>query len=112
MKKGFDYKKYIDSQNFELFKRLKKFDRLYLEFGGRLLYDGHASRVLPGYKKTTKMNLLKQLGKFDLIYCVNAKDLQSGEILEDFHLNYYKQVKKDIKSIEKSGFKINYIVIT
>ena len=112
MKRGFDYKRYIDFQSRELFKRLDKFDRLYLEFGGKLISDGHASRVLPGYKKTTKIDLLKRLGKFEVVYCVNAKNLESGEILEDFGLDYYAQSIKDIRAIEKAGFKVSYVLIT
>lgn len=112
MKKGFDYKKYIDAQSAELYRRLNKFERLYLEFGGKLISDGHASRVLPGYKKTTKIDLLKKLENFEIIYCVNAKDLESGEILSDFKLNYYKQTIKDIKAIEKAGFIVRHVLIT
>jgi len=88
MKRGFDTSKYIRAQKKEILKRMNKFDRLYLEVGGHLPYDGHASRVLPGYNPKTKLKLLKTLGKLEIIYCVNAKDLSSKKRLGDFNLNY------------------------
>jgi uncharacterized protein (UPF0371 family) len=112
MKKGFNSKKYIEAQILEVLKRSIGFERLYLEFGGKLIYDMHASRVLPGYKKTTKINLLKKLGDIEIIYCVNARDLESRRILKDFNLTYEEQVLKDIKDIEKTKLKVGYIVIT
>ena len=66
MKKGFDYKKYIVEQKIEILKRLNLYDRLYLEFGGKLCYDMHASRVLPGYLPSTKVKLLKELGDLEM----------------------------------------------
>lgn len=112
MDNGFDYQRYIDAQSAEVFRRLNLFDRLYLEFGGKLCHDGHASRVLPGYKKTTKIDLLKNLGDFDIIYCVSVKDLEYSRVLGDFGLDYFEQTIKDIKDIEKFGFKVCYVVIT
>ncbi len=111
-KKGFDYKKYIDVQTSEILRRLNLFDRLYLEIGGKLVYDMHASRVLPGYKKTAKIQLLKTLGEIEMIYCVNAKNIVSSRHLGDFDLNYKKQVLKDFKDIKRFGLKENFICIT
>jgi len=112
MKRGFDTNKYIRAQKKEIFKRIKKFDRLYLEFGGHLPYDGHASRVLPGYDPKTKLKLLKTLGKLEIIYCVNAKDLASKKRLGDFNLNYKKQTLKDLRLFKRAGLKVDYVVIT
>jgi uncharacterized protein (UPF0371 family) len=112
MRKGFDYKKYISIQSSEILKRLNLFDRLYLEIGGKLVYDMHAYRVLPGYKKTTKIDLLKKLGDLEIIYCINSKDLISSRHLGDFDLNYKKQVLKDIKDIKKKNLKVDFICIT
>src|SRR6056297_1106334 len=112
MKRGFDHKKYIDSQTSEILKRLKMFDRLYLEIGGKLVYDMHAFRVLPGYKKTTKIDLLKNLENFQIIYCVNSKDLLSSRHLGDFDLSYKKQVLKDLKDIKKKKIKVDFVCIT
>lgn len=112
MKKGFDSKKYIEAQTREILKRVKKFKRLYLEFGGKLIYDKHASRVLPGYKKTLKVSLLKKLNKVRIIYCVNAKDLQSNRLVGRSNLTYKEQVIKDLNDIKKYGLPNDIIVIT
>lgn len=112
MKKGFSAEKYIDAQTKAVFNRIKEFDKLYLEIGGKLVYDMHASRVLPGFKKTTKIELLKKLGKLEIIYCVNAKDLEGKSHLADFDLTYEKQCLKDISDIEKYGLKVNHLCIT
>lgn len=115
MKKGFDTSKYIQIQISEILNRLNKYDKLYLEVGGHLIYDGHASRVLPGYNPKTKLLLLRKLSKTDdieIIYCVNTKDLGSKTLLGDFNLDYKKQTIKDIKSFKKSGLKKIHLVIT
>ena len=70
MKRGFSTKKYLQAQTKAIKDRLSKFDnKLYLEFGGKLLYDGHASRVLPGYEADAKVQLLKSLSA-DKIYVI------------------------------------------
>lgn len=111
-KKGFDSKKYIQAQTISILKRINEFDKLYLEFGGKLTYDGHASRVLPGFNPMTKINLLKNLGDFEIIYCINANDLHSKKRLGDFEINYKEQVIKDIKDIRKKGLDIEHLCIT
>ena len=112
MKKGFDTKKYIKIERREILKRMKRFERLYLEVGGHLAYDGHASRVLPGYRPDTKLRLLKTLGKLEIVYCVNAQDLETKKRLGDFNLNYKKQTLKDLRLFKRAGLKVDYIVIT
>jgi uncharacterized protein (UPF0371 family) len=93
-------------------KRVKKFKRLYLEFGGKLIYDNHASRVLPGYKKTTKIELLKKLGNTEVVYCISAKDLQSKKLLVMGKRTYREQALKDLRDIKKFGIKNDVVVIT
>ena len=112
MKRGFSSEKYILAQRARVFERIKKFGRLYLEIGGKLVYDNHASRVLPGYKKITKINLVKGLGDLEIIYCVNAKDLQSNRTLGENKLTYEKQVLNDLKDIQKFKLNPRIIVIT
>jgi len=112
MKRGFDTKKYILAQKKEILNRVKKFDRLYLEFGGHLCYDGHASRVLPGYPPKTKLKLLKTLGKLEIIYCVNAKNLSSKKRLGDFNLTYKQKTLKDLDALQRYGLKVKHVVIT
>lgn len=116
MKRGFDSSEYIKIQKKEILKRMKRFQRLYLEVGGHLCYDGHASRVLPGYDPKTKLKLIKSLsnihGGIEIIYCINANDIDSKKRLGDFKLNYRKQALKDLSEFKKSGISVNYIVIT
>lgn len=110
--RGFDTKRYISRQKAEVLRRMRRFDRLYLEFGGHLCYDGHASRVLPGYKPTAKIDLLKSLGNPAIIYCVNAEDLDSKKRLGDFKLDYWNQTLKDIGEMRKSGLNVAAVIIT
>jgi uncharacterized protein (UPF0371 family) len=115
MKRGFDTKKYLKIQELEIIKRAKKYNKFYLEFGGHLIYDGHASRVLPGYNPETKLKLLRNLHKIEkisIIYCVNAKDISSKKRLGDFKLDYTNQTLKDIRAFKKYGLKDITLVIT
>ncbi|MDP2947054.1 MAG: DUF1846 family protein [Nanoarchaeota archaeon] len=111
-KSGFDSQKYIREQTKAVQSRVKKFKRLYLEFGGKLCYDNHASRVLPGYKKTNKIKILQKLGKLKIIYCINSKDLQSGRLVGKSKYTYEKQILKDLKDLKKFGFENITIVVT
>lgn len=110
--KGFDSERYIDAQSAAVLKRISEFDKLYLEFGGKLTYDGHAARVLPGFKPTTKIDLLKNLGDLEIIYCINAKDLESEKRTSDFDLTWEDKAIKDIDEIKKHGLKVNFVCIT
>src|SRR3989344_7196523 len=112
IKKGFDTDKYIVLQKKEVLKRAKRFDRLYLEFGGHLCYDGHASRVLPGYRPKTKIELLREIKDLEIIYCVSAKDLNTKKRLGDFKLNYQEQTLNDLKELNKSKLYVSAVVIT
>ena len=112
MKKGFDSAIYIKAQSREVLKRVRKFKRLYLEWGGKLLYDGHASRVLPGYDITSKAKILKKLKNNEIIYCINAMDLESKRIVGLGKMNYEEQSLKDLRDIKKFSLRNNIVVIT
>ncbi len=113
-KLGFDTNKYLEAQTTEILNRVKKFDkRLYLEFGGKLCYDFHASRVLPGYEPDTKIKLFKKLNRdMEIIYCVSAKDIQRGKMRGDFGLPYDQQTLKDIADMKDMGLKVSCVAIT
>ncbi|NLZ96592.1 MAG: DUF1846 family protein [Candidatus Magasanikbacteria bacterium] len=111
-KVGFDTDKYLSIQKKHIQERLKRFDKLYLEFGGKLSYDLHASRVLPGYRPTAKIELLQQLNNVEIIYCVSTKDIEKGRIRADFGLTYDNQTLKDIVDIRSFGLEVNSVVIT
>ena len=80
-KTGFDNEKYIKEQTAEILERVRRFDnKLYLEFGGKLLYDYHAARVLPGYDPNVKMRLFRELkDKADILLCIYAGDIERKE---------------------------------
>lgn len=109
---GFDTDKYLQKQVEKLSERLHLFERLYLEFGGKLFSDMHASRVLPGYRPTAKIELLKKLGEIDLFYCVCAQDLVKGRIRGDSGLTYDLQVFKDISDILDFELQVSGVIIT
>jgi len=111
-KPGFDTDAYLKVQTGEILRRVGKFERLYLEFGGKLCYDMHAARVLPGYRQTAKIELLKKLGDIDLIYCISAKDIAKGRVRRDFGLTYDNQTLKDIQDIRDFGLDVRAVVIT
>ena len=109
---GFDSEKYLGEQTKKIIERVQKFEKLYLEFGGKLCYDLHAARVLPGYNPSTKVELLKKLGGLEIIYCVSAKDIVKGRVRRDFGLTYDNQTLKDIEDIHDFGLKVGAVVIT
>ena len=77
MQPAFDNDKYLEAQKSEILKRVTASkDRLYLEFGGKLINDSHAARVLPGYDPNVKIRLLKELSDdADIIICIHAADI-------------------------------------
>jgi len=109
---SFDTNKYLKEQTKKILERLSKFERLYFEFGGKLCYDLHAARVLPGYKPTAKIELLKKLGDIEIIYCISAKDIERGRVRRDYGLTYDNQTLKDISDIKDFGLKVNSVIIT
>jgi len=109
---GFDTDLYLKEQTKKIKERVSQFEKLYLEFGGKLCYDLHAARVLPGFRPSAKIELLKNLGDIDIIYCVSAKDIIRGRVRRDFGLTYDNQTLKDIGDINDHGLNVNAVVIT
>lgn len=85
MKIAFDYDKYVKIQAEQILNRIKQFDnKLYLEFGGKLFDDYHASRVLPGFLPDTKIKMLQELkDQIEFVIVANANDIQSNKIRND-----------------------------
>ena len=87
MKVGFDNKKYIKIQSKKIKERIKMFDKLYLEIGGKLFSDNHAARVLPGFEKDSKIKILLELVKdLEIIFCINANDIERNKKRADFEI--------------------------
>lgn len=109
---GFDTKKYLTAQVRKILERVSIFDKLYLEFGGKLRYDYHASRVLPGFAVDTKVRMLQQLGdKIEIVHCISAKDIEGRKIRRDFGLTYEDQIIKDINDLRELGLDVSAVVV-
>lgn len=109
---GFDTKAYLTAQIKEILDRVSLFDKLYLEFGGKLCYDHHASRVLPGFNVDTKVQMLRQLeDQIEIILCVSAKDIEERKIRRDFGLTYDDQALKDMNDLRERGLDVSAVVI-
>ena len=113
MGKGFDNKKYIKIQSKKIKERFKLFDKLYLEIGGKLFDDYHASRVLPGFEADAKINMFKELkNDLEIIFCINANDIERNKTRAEFGITYDIEVMRLIDSLSQLGFLINSVVIT
>jgi len=110
----FDNEKYLEEQTSEILKRVKMFDnKLYLEFGGKLLYDYHAARVLPGYDPNIKMRLLAELkDKADILLCIFAGDIERKKIRADFGITYDSDALKLIDDLRSWGINVLGVNIT
>ena len=113
MKKGFDNDKYVKIQSEKIRERFKLFDKLYLEIGGKLFDDSHASRVLPGFKSDAKINMFKELkDDLEIIFCINAGDIEKNKIRGEYGITYDNEVLKLINNSKRMGFSVNSVVIT
>ena len=112
--KGFDNDRYVEEQSAEILKRVERYNnRLYLEFGGKLLFDYHAVRVLPGYDPNVKIRLLQNLKEqVDLILCIYAGDIERKKIRADFGITYEADTLRMIDQIRKWGIDVLGVVIT
>ncbi len=111
---GFDNDKYLKEQTAAILDRVKKFNnKLYLEFGGKLCFDYHAARVLPGYEPNVKLRLLQSLrDKIDIVLCIYATDIEKGRVRGDFGITYDSATLKLIDDLRKWGLSILSVVIT
>ena len=111
---GFDNDKYLKEQTTAIVDRVKKFgNKLYLEFGGKLCFDYHAARVLPGYDPNVKIRLLQQLkDKVEIVLAIYAGDIESGRVRGDFGITYDAATFKLIDDLRKWGLDISTVVIT
>jgi len=114
LKIGFDNKKYLKEQTAAILKKVKKFNnKLYLEFGGKLIFDYHASRVLPGFDPNVKMRLLQKLKDYaDIILCIYAGDIERKKVRADFGITYDVDVLKLIDDLRNWGIEVIAVVIT
>jgi len=113
-KKGFDSQKYITEQASYILERVKKSEgKLYVECGGKLLFDYHAARVLPGFEPSIKMKVFETLkDKIDVIICIYAGDIERRKMRADFGISYDTDVFKMIDDFARYGLKCSRVVIT
>ena len=114
-KVGFDAEKYLREQSKFILERIENgdADRLYLEFGGKLVHDKHAMRVLPGYDENAKIKLLKQMkDQTEVIICIYAGDITTSKTRHDFGITYDLEVMRLIDIFRKHNLKINSVVVT
>jgi len=111
---GFDNEKYLQEQTSAILERVSRFnDKLYLELGGKILYDYHAARVLPGFDPNVKMRLLQLLkDKIDVIMCIHAGDIERSKIRADFGITYDVDALKSIDDLKWYGINVAGVVIT
>ena len=111
---GFDSEKYMQMQKEKILERIERFNnKLYLEFGGKLFDDFHASRVLPGFKYDAKIRLLETLkDKTEVIFVISAGDIERNKIRADHGITYGMEVIRLIDKIRALGIYVNSVVIT
>ena len=114
MKIGFDNNKYLQLQSEHIRKRINQFgDKLYLEFGGKLFDDYHASRVLPGFAPDSKLRMLLQLAdQAEIVIAINAADIEKNKIRHDLGITYDVDVLRLIQSFTDQGLYVGSVVIT
>lgn len=114
MKIGFDNEKYLTMQSEHIRDRISKFDnKLYLEFGGKLFDDYHASRVLPGFEPDSKLRMLMQLSdQAEIVIVISAADIDKNKMRGDLGITYDEDVLRLIDAFTERGLYVGSVCIT
>ncbi len=114
MKIAFDNEKYLQTQSAHIRSRLAQFgSKLYLEFGGKLYDDYHASRVLPGFEPDSKLKMLLQLkDQVEMVIAINAADIEKNKIRGDLGITYDRDVIRLIDIFRGFGLYVSSVVLT
>ena len=114
MRVGFDNDKYLEMQSEKIIERISKFGgKLYLEFGGKLFDDNHASRVLPGFEPDSKLRLLLKLKEqTEIIFAINAAAIEQNKVRSDVGITYDMDVLRLIDNLTDIGLYVSSVVIT
>ena len=114
MKIAFDNNKYLQLQSKNILDRVAQFgNKLYIEFGGKLFDDFHASRVLPGFLPDAKLRMLLTIKeKVEVVIAINSKDIQKNKIRGDLNINYESEVLRLIDAFRESGLYVGSVCIT
>lgn len=114
MKQGFDNDKYVSIQSQHIKERIAKFgNKLYLELGGKLFDDYHASRVLPGFQPDSKLKMLAQLAdNAEIVIVISAVDIEKNKVRADLGITYDVDVLRLREAFRERGFLVSSVVIT
>ena len=114
MKIAFDNDKYLQLQAEKISEKIANFNnKLYLEFGGKIFDDYHASRVLPGFKIDSKVQMLFGIReKVEIVIAISASDIQMGKIRGDYGISYEDETFRMIKSFQKMDLYVGSVVVT
>ncbi|MDE6628905.1 MAG: DUF1846 domain-containing protein [Muribaculaceae bacterium] len=114
MKHGFDNDKYLKIQSEHIKERIAKFgNKLYLELGGKLFDDHHASRVLPGFQPDSKLRMLSQLADHaEIVIVISALDIEKNKVRNDLGITYDMDVLRLREEFRNRGFLVGSVVIT
>ncbi len=114
MRTGFDNEKYLQMQSEHIEERISQFgDKLYLEFGGKLFDDFHASRVLPGFEPDSKLRMLMKLSdRAEIVIVINAADIEKNKVRGDLGITYDVDVQRLIQEFESRGLYVGSVVLT
>ena len=114
MQAAFDNEKYLQTQSAHIRDRIAQFGgKLYLEFGGKLYDDNHASRVLPGFQPDSKLRMLLQLkDQVEMVIAINAGDIEKNKIREDLGITYDRDVIRLIDIFRELGLYVSSVVLT
>ena len=113
-REGFDNRKYIELQSKNIRDRIAAFGgKLYMEFGGKLFDDYHASRVLPGFEPDSKLSMLCALrDQAEIVIAINAADIENNKYRGDIGIPYDKEVLRLIDSFRSVGLHVGSVVLT
>ena len=114
MKYGFDNEKYLKIQSEHIKERIAQFgNKLYLELGGKLFDDYHASRVLPGFQPDSKLRMLSQLADHaEIVIVISALDIEKNKVRNDLGITYDEDVLRLRSEFQKRGFLVSSVVVT
>ena len=112
-KVGFDNEKYIDLQSKHILERISKNDKLYLEFGGKLFDDFHASRVLPGFEPDSKIKMLLNIkDRVEMMLVISAEHIEKNKVRGDLGITYVQDLMRLIDAFNEVGLYVGSVVIT
>ena len=112
---GFSAEQYIEEQSKYILQRINcgNSERLYLEFGGKLVQDKHAMRVLPGFDENAKIKLLQKMkDKAEIIICIYSGDIMTNKTRQDFGITYDLEVLRLMDIFRKHDLVVNSVVVT